>query len=339
METYCRSRRLRSTFLALALLSFHPVASGCATAQPKEVPGRGNWVSGEERDHPLAGRVWLPGKGRFLHPGAIVGRAARARFVLLGERHDNPDHHRIQAWVTARLIAVGRRPALVMEMFRAGQQARIDAHIKARPGDVEGLGAAAGWAQSGWPPWDQYAPIARPVVARGLPVIAANLDRKTIRAVLEEGFDALAPTEARALALDAPFADPMLDAMDREIVDAHCGHIDRAKARPFTRAQILRDARFASVMATAPTDGAVLIAGAGHVRRDRGVPYHLERRGVQRNDIFTLGIVEVVAGQASPEAYGAAYGVERPPFDAVWFTPRTAREDPCKAFESINKKK
>lgn len=327
--------------LALAFFASIPVLQEPAAAQPGDSPERGNWASAELKDHPLAGRVWLGGEGRYVGVQVLVRRMARARFILLGERHDNPDHHRIQAWVTARLVAEGRRPALAMEMFRAGQQRRIDAHLAAHPNDAEGLGAAAGWGESGWPPWEQYAPIVRPVVVRGLPVVAANIDRSTLRAVLKDGLDVLGGDELRRLGLARPLPPPVLDAMDRDIVEAHCGYLDRGRARAFTRIQVLRDARFAAAMTSGPSraDGAVLVAGNGHVRRDRGVPLHLRRRGIERHEVFTLGIVEVVAGRNAPEAYGADYGSAKPPFDAVWFTPRAAREDPCKAFESLKKNK
>ena len=47
--------------------------------------------------------------------------AAARDFVLLGEKHDNPDHHRLQAWMIDALVARGRRPAIAMEMLDAEQ--------------------------------------------------------------------------------------------------------------------------------------------------------------------------------------------------------------------------
>ena len=35
----------------------------------------------------------------------------RMVFVMLGENHENEDHHRLQAWIVAALIGEGRRPA------------------------------------------------------------------------------------------------------------------------------------------------------------------------------------------------------------------------------------
>jgi uncharacterized iron-regulated protein len=299
------------------------------------------WKSALLRDHSLTGRIWLSDEARFIPPQALIERLSARKYVLLGERHDNPDHHRIQAWITNRLIARGRRPALVMEMIRAQKQAKIDAYLTANPGDSLGLGKAIGWGGSGWLPWRHYEPIVRPVVGNGLPFIAANLSRGTLRAVVRRGFKALTSERRRALNLQQPMGKDTLAAMDRELADAHCGFLDARKARPFTRVQLLRDARFAEALrlGAARAKGAILIAGAGHARSDRGVPYHLRRGGAAQGDVFALGIVEVSENENGPAAYGAIYGTERPPFDAVWFTPRQARKDPCEKFKTFRKKK
>ena len=310
-------------------------------ASDHERSGFERWKSTLLLGHPLAGRIWVPKDRRFMAPEELLERMRQAKYILLGERHDNPDHHRIQAWVTARLIKSGRRPALVMEMFRTNQQAKIDAHLAAHPGDSDGLGKAAGWARSGWPPWRQYQPIVRPIVAHGLPLMAANLSRSRIRAIFKNGFKALKPPERRALRLDRPFPQKNLGARDQEIADAHCGFLKRSGARPFTRVQIIRDALFAQAMrkGAAKANGAVLITGAGHARNDRGVPFHLMRAAIGQGDIFSLGIVEVAEDAPRPDQYGAVYGARRLPFDAVWFTPRTARPDPCDKFKKFRKKK
>src|SRR3546814_13974998 len=64
-------------------------------------------------------------------------------------------------------------------------------------------------------------------------------------------------------------------------------------------------------------EGAVLIAGSGHVREDRAVPWHLGGRG--GGDALTLALVEVAAGSLAARDYAA---FDRTLFDFVWFTPR-----------------
>lgn len=303
------------------------------------------WQSELLRDHPLTGRIWLRGEEEFISPAELFVQAARARYLLLGERHDNADHHRIQAWMTAARIDRGARPALVMEMFRENQQAAIDAYRRARPDDSTGLGGAVGWSRSGWGPWSQYEPIVRPVMQNRLFLIAANITRARIKAIYRKGYGALAQDRLKTLGLDRPLATKVLEAIDKEIAQSHCGMVDARKARPFTRIQVVRDASFAAAMIRgsaigeamalgAPgSGGAILIAGAGHVRTDRGVPVHLKRKGIEATEIFSLGLVEVAEGKTEPGAYAGIYGAERLPFDAVWFTPKRSREDPCAKFK------
>jgi uncharacterized iron-regulated protein len=80
----------------------------------------------------------------------------------------------------------------------------------------------------------------------------------------------------------------------------------------------------------ATAGGAVLIAGAGHVRRDRGVPAHLAT-AAPGAVVASVALVEVADGAERPADYAARWG-GTVPFDHVWFTPRTDDGDPCDAF-------
>src|SRR6185295_6220326 len=86
------------------------------------------WLSALDRDHALVGRVWDVKANAFVGPGLLLPRLAAPSFVLLGERHDNPDHHRLQGRVVAAMVQAGRRPALVLEMLELAQQPAIDAY-------------------------------------------------------------------------------------------------------------------------------------------------------------------------------------------------------------------
>jgi uncharacterized iron-regulated protein len=152
-----------------------------------------------------------------------------------------------------------------------------------------------------------------------------------IRAIARQGFAALGDRQT-ALGLAKPIPETILKDMSQEIVDVHCGQIAAARAKPFARIQIARDAVMAAQLTRAARSAnghGVLIAGSGHVRRDRGVALHLDRQGF-RGRVITLAPMEVVEGKAAPEDYAAIYGAQRLPFDYVWFTPGQKRTDPCK---------
>jgi hypothetical protein len=80
-------------------------------------------------------------------------------------------------------------------------------------------------------------------------------------------------------------------------------------------------------------DGAVLIAGAGHVRRDIAVPIYLRARAPGAS-VVSIAFTEVQAGTEDAGAYetSAEAGPSDPVFDYLWFSPRAERKDPCAGF-------
>lgn len=298
--------------------------AGCLTVAP-EPPA--DWQSVHGRDHPLAGRIWDPAAGRFVSISTLLGRLAGARFVLLGESHDNPDHHRLQAWILRSLAAAGLRPAVAFEMLSAGQAPALARHLAASPRDAAGLGPAVGWERSGWPPWAHYQPIAEAALERGLPIVAADLPEATRREVRRDGVEALDRDLLRRTGLDRPQLPDRAAAQAAEIRQAHCDALPERAIPAMVAVQRARDAWMADrLAATATPDGAVLIAGASHGRRDRGVPAYLAvlRPGAR---VVSLAFVEVRPERTAPEAY-----LDRGPFDYLWFTPQWDPTDPCLRF-------
>jgi len=251
---------------------------------------------------------------REISPRELARRAAAARFVLLGEKHDHPDHHRLQAWIVLQMVERGRRPVVAFEMFGPGQREAIESHRD----DPDGLARAARWEESGWPDWELYRPLVAAVLGAKLEIVPANLSRDEISA-LRDSRDAPPPALQR---LSGAEREELREEIDR----AHCGLIPKRGVEAMVWVQAARDARMAEAMLRAPRDqGAVLIAGRGHVRRDRGVPAHLEG-AVSPPEVLVVALVEVEPEEASPEA---ARELDPSAFDYVWFTPRMDDADPC----------
>jgi uncharacterized iron-regulated protein len=276
------------------------------------------WQSPLGRDHPLTGTIWDVRAAAPITRDTLVARLAARRFVLLGEKHDNPDHHRLQAWTVAELVAAGRRPAVAFEMFRADQADAIARHLAVSPGDARGLGDALDWHRSGWPAWSMYAPIVDVALRAKLPLIAANLSTAATAALLRGGVAALDPAEVTRLGLDRSLPDDVRQRLAAEIRDGHCGQLPERAIEPFILVQRARDAHMAAAMRGAGGDGAVLIAGAGHVRRDMGVP-RLQPEG----ETGSVAFVEVRADVTVAPALAVDY---------VWLTPRVDDRDPCERF-------
>jgi len=314
--------------VALALLALALVAcAGRAAPPPPD-----SWLAPLGHTHPLAGRIWDVAGRRFVEPEALARQLARVRFVLLGEKHDNPDHHRLQAWVIRAMAAAGRRPAVALEMLGVDETAAVERHRAVAPDDAAGLGAAVGWERSGWPPWRLYQPIAEAAIAARLPIVGANLTATALRGVGRRGLDALDPALLGRTRLDAPLDRATRAALEADVREAHCGHGSPAALERMVAVQRARDAQMADALAIAgERDGAVLVAGAGHVRKDSGVPAVLAVRSPGER-VVAVAFVEVRDGRDDPAAYA-----ERP-VDFLWFTARVDDVDPCERFrESLER--
>ncbi|HVW29071.1 MAG TPA: ChaN family lipoprotein [Polyangiaceae bacterium] len=284
------------------------------------------WVSPLDRDHPLVGRIWDVAAARFVEASTVSDRVQRARFVALGEQHDNADHHRLEAFLLAA-ASTGRRPAVVFEMIDVDEQTTVDRAAAAHPGDPDAIGAAVDWAHSGWPSWAIYRPVFAVAVGRGLPMKGGGLDRALAHRVAHEGTAALAPDLVRRFALDTPLDPPVRAALRDEMRDAHCGMLPDSMLDAMALIQRARDAELAEKLAEAGADGAVLVAGNGHVRADRGVPRAFSRAVAE--PLLTVALLEVRREWRQPAEYAAAFSASALPFDYVWFTPRASDVDHC----------
>ena len=267
----------------------------------------------------LEGRILEVRAGRFVPRHELIGRAVGARLVILGETHDNGTHHRLQAEILADLIRAGRLPDLAMEQFDREHQASLDAaraHGK-QDGkqDAETLAHAGRFDRKGWR-WADYKPLLEIAAAHNLRILAANFSRDEARALMKsanpaDGVAALLP-EARA-------------SLEKDLVDGHCGlRPPQAMLIGMVEAQRARDAQMAKTLSGAGPAGAVLIAGAGHARRDRGAPAYLP--AAPAGQLVTIAFIEIEPqGSADLTRYAGL-------FDFVWFTERAPRADPCKDF-------
>jgi uncharacterized iron-regulated protein len=88
-------------------------------------------------------------------------------------------------------------------------------------------------------------------------------------------------------------------------------------------AQKGRDLAMAQALERAGARGAVLIAGVGHVRADRGAPLYMKKRPL------VIAFVEVEPELERPQEYLDGLFATGASFDYLWFTQRATRADPC----------
>ncbi|HEY1399274.1 ChaN family lipoprotein [Roseateles sp.] len=255
-------------------------------------------------------------------PTAPPASKVEPGFVLLGELHDNPDHHRARAEQLRQLIAQEPQTVVVFEQFSRSEDAAVAQARKATPGDVNAVIDAAKFDRKGWR-WPLHRPLFDVALQSGAEVRGGNLDRDQIRRIVREG-DAAWPADLLALRDRAAWNGTQQDTLRKDIQDGHCGAMPEVMLPGMVQAQRARDAAMAQAMLDARQSGArrvVLIAGNGHVRRDVAVPVYLQAAGVPASDIDAIAYLE--PGNATPSGG----------YDRVERAPAPSREDPCAQFK------
>jgi uncharacterized iron-regulated protein len=317
--------------LALGLVL---LVSACTTSSFSHPPAAQptdsvTWQSKLDVRHPLVATIWDAVALRRVDETELTARVQAAEIVLVGETHDNPDHHRLEAALISAFAARHTSPAVVFEMLDRQRQPAVDSSLSAHPGDVDMLAQAVGWASSGWPAWSIYRPVFEAAVAARGTLLAGGLDRSTAMRIAREGLAAFDPSLEQAFGLGEPPAADVLAAMRHEMSESHCGLLPEAMLDPMVLVQRTRDALLAERLyeGAGRNHGALLVAGTGHVRRDRGVPAQLQHAYGAKS--LAIGLLEARAEVVTPVGYAESFGTRALPFDYVWFTPRASDTDHC----------
>lgn len=263
-------------------------------------------IAPEGRDHVELGRIHDLASGERISPRQLLERLAGARRVLVGEQHDNPDHHALQLWLSRELSARRPQGSVLMEMLNPDQQERVaQAQAASRAGRPPGdTFQALAW-QPNWD-WSLYGPLVLHELRQPYPLLSANLDRAEImriyrqRPSLQGERSTAAPVQARLL---------------EDIRESHCGLLPESQLPAMLAVQQQRDRRMAESMLAAPQPS-LLLAGAFHVRKDLGVPLHLADLGAEE------GLAVLILAEVGRE-------VEAGMADYVWFTAAQPEQDHC----------
>lgn len=279
-------------------------------------------------DHPLIGKIWDMNNRRFMDEADLLAVMGKADVLLLGETHDNPQHHDLQLKLLKARIESGARPALLMEQLDTESQPALDlALADSDPGVA--LNTATGLIT--FTDRQFYRPFLAVAIDNKLPVIAANISSRQLQPVIWNGFAAYDAAALKRMAVDEVWSDSRQTYMLSHIGGAHCGQIRDELRAGLTRSQRLRDALMADAAVSSIGRGIVAIVGSSHARRDIGMPLYLAARDPAAH-IFSIGFVEVIPGLDEPETYETASASGNPPFDVIWFSSRVDRADPCADF-------
>jgi len=208
----------------------------------------------------------------------LIDHLSRVPVVYVGEVHDNPDAHRVQAEVLRALAERHPDLAVGLEMIPRDHQPLLDDWVAGRLSEKE---FARGWTklwQVGYLPYRDLLTFAR---ERHIPLLALNAPRELVKTLSREGLDKL-PEELRAeLPREMDSDDPYHRAKTEAIFGGHAKEhgIDADRFYP---AQVLWDETMAETAADYlsrhPGAHLLILAGGFHVEQGVGIPRRLFRR-------------------------------------------------------------
>lgn len=230
----------------------------------------------------------------------IIADMAKRDVVLLGEFHDEDDHHRWQLQTLAALHVLRPNMVIGFEMFPRRVQPVLDRWVSGELTLKQFLESVE-WDKVWNTSPDLYVPLFQFARINRIPMIAMNVDNALNKAVREKGWDQV----PEALREGVGRAAPPSDAYREFLFDVYRGHADvhgakgskPAKAdagfRNFVESQTTWDRAMAEalakpVLAAQGMDKplAVGILGSGHAQFGYGVPHQLRDLGVKNTGIL-----------------------------------------------------
>ena len=262
----------------------------------------------------------------------ILARFAEAQVVLLGETHDNAEHHRWELSTIAGLYALHPRMVLGFEMFPRRVQPALDEWVAGRTSEAEFL-AMSDWERVWGYEASLYLPIFNFARLHRVPMVALNVERRLVTRVGNEGWPAIPEPDREGVSDPAPASREYLQSLYPTFLAHHTpgSHPSPPTTAP-TEAQLADPAfsRFVEGMLVwdhAMAQGiaqrlhgsspplVVAIMGSGHVRHGYGVPHQLRDLGIRRVAVALPWDPGTPCDDLTPGLVDAVYGL--PPRPAV----------------------
>ena len=200
-------------------------------------------------------RVYDTAARTFVDFEVMLAALAKADVVFVGEQHDDPNTHRLEAAVLDGLHRRTVTPVLSLEMFERDAQRWLDDYLSGQIAEEEMLKNAR--------PWPRYATDYRRMVEmareRKWTVVAANVPRRLASAVSKTGKEAIETfAEAdRALVareLQCPlteYFDKFVQSMGSHPAGTQTPEQQRAMIERYYWAQCVKDETMAEAIAAA----------------------------------------------------------------------------------------
>ncbi len=198
------------------------------------------------------------------------------RIVLVGEHHNNRQHHMAQLAVIRALKEAGLQVAVGLEMFRNESQPALDQWVS---GEIDAERFEKIYYDNWNFPWQAYRKIFEYARNHQIPMIGLNVPREITRQVSRNGFKSLSPQQKDKISEVSCIVDQEYMNYIRKAFGSHAhGQLNFIY---FCEAQLVWDSAMAvytlDYLKKNPDSIVVILSGAGHARKG-AVPRQIRLR-------------------------------------------------------------
>lgn len=236
------------------------------------------------------GKVLLPKTNSWTNTVELLHATADKKIVLLGEHHDNMEHHRWQLQMITGLHTLNSEIVLGFEMFPRKVQPILDKWVRGELSEQEFL------KQVGWDEYWSfdprlYMPLFDYARMNAIPIYALNVQRSLIHQVGKQGWDKVDVSQKEGVSRPEPASDgyrQMLASVFMQHGDKHSKMpadelVSKAMAMPgfsrFVESQQVWDRAMAEAISKGVTEHPkaqfIAVLGSGHIMYRFGVPEQL----------------------------------------------------------------
>lgn len=201
----------------------------------------------------------------------LYGEARGTQLVFVGERHGTAEHVQLAACILSEK-AGSRPPVLALEHVPASAQRALDDWRRDSAFDADLFAAAVEWESLGWPDFEIYRPLIEVAGGARAHVLGTDIPQPGAGGPSADALIEVAP----AYGLQS---DDVVEAWIPDMIASHCDLIGEDAAGRMALAQMERDRIMAGRLIAGRGRGisALYFGGRGHVRRDRAIPYLMDR--------------------------------------------------------------
>ncbi|MFN2247817.1 MAG: ChaN family lipoprotein [Candidatus Promineifilaceae bacterium] len=248
----------------------------------------------EEQNCPQPGRWLVPATNESLDFTQLMPRLKDKKVVLLGEVHDQPEHHIWQFQMVSALSASNGDIAIALEAFPRRVQPILDRWVAGELTRQQFLEQTDWFAVWGFAP-ELYMPLFEFARLNNVRMLAMNVDRSLVRKVGKSGWESVPIGErenvSEPAAPSSAYVDYLWDIFrNHPAADSDSNTTSDALKREgpefqsFVRSQTFWDRAMADAIANEvrehPDRVVIAVLGSGHVQEGWGVAHQLSSQGI-----------------------------------------------------------